>query len=64
MGKENFKRTILKLCKGRGEVNYWEAKYIFDHDAVLDGNYYNEWCSVRVQSTHVKNLLFNQPEGN
>lgn len=64
MGKENFKRTILKLCKGRGECNYWEAKYIFDHNAVLDGNYYNSWVQCKVQATHVKNLLFNQPEGN
>lgn len=61
-GKENFDRTILRLCKSRGECNYWECKYIFDTDAILDGNYYNAWVSVKVQSSHVKSLLFNTQE--
>ena len=60
-GKENFKRTILRLCKTRGECNYFETKYIFDNDAILDPNYYNNWVSCKIQASHVKNLLF-QPE--
>jgi hypothetical protein len=59
-GKENFKRTILRLCKSRGECNYFEAKEIFDTDAVLDGNYYNQWVSAKVHAAHVKALHFNQ----
>jgi len=59
-GKENFKRTILRLCKSRGECNYFEAKEIFDTDAVLDGNYYNSWVSCKVHAAHVKALHFNQ----
>lgn len=58
-GKDNFKRTILRLCKSRGECNYWEAKLIFETDAVLDGNYYNNWISCKVQASHVKALHFN-----
>lgn len=58
-GKENFSRTIIKLCKSRGECNYQEAKAIFDVDAVLDGNYYNSWISCRIQASHVKALHFN-----
>jgi hypothetical protein len=61
-GKENFTRTILKLCKSKGEANYWETKYIFDNDAILDGNYYNGWVSCKIQSSHVKSLLYNQIE--
>ena len=58
-GKENFKRTILKLCRSRGECNYWETKMIFDANAILDGNYYNSWVSCKIQASHVKALTFN-----
>ena len=58
-GKENFKRSILRLCKSRGECNYFETKYIFDNDAILDPNYYNNWVSCKIQASHVKALLFN-----
>ena len=30
-GKENFHREILRLCKTRGETNYWEARYQFEY---------------------------------
>lgn len=56
-GKDKFKRTILRLCKSRGECNYFETKYIFDHEAILDPNYYNSWVSCKIQSSHVKSLL-------
>jgi hypothetical protein len=58
-GKESFRRTILRLCKTRGECNYFETKYIFDNDAILDPNYYNNWVSCKIQASHVKTLLFN-----
>lgn len=57
-GKDNFRRTILRLCKSRGECNYFETKYIFDHDAILDPNFYNTWVSCKIQASHVKALLF------
>lgn len=56
-GKENFTRSIIRICKSRGECNYWEAKLIFHYDAVLDPNYYNTWVQCKVQYSHVKNLL-------
>ena len=58
-GRDKFKRTILKLCKTRGECNYWETKMIFDADAILDGNYYNTWVQCKIQASHVKALHFN-----
>ena len=57
-GKENFRRTILKLCKTRGECNYWESKFILERDAILDNKYYNESIQCRIHSSHVKHLLF------
>ena len=59
-GKENFSREIVRICYSRGETSYWETKLIFEHDAILDGNYYNNWCSCKIQASHVKALLFNQ----
>lgn len=56
-GKDNFTRTILRLCKTRGECNYFETKYIFDNDAILKEDYYNSWVSCKIQSSHVKNLI-------
>lgn len=58
LGAENFKRTILRFCKTRGECNYWEAKIILEKDAILDKNYYNESIQCRVHSSHVKHLTF------
>ena len=59
-GKDHFRRTILRLCKTRGECNYFETKYIFDSDAILDPQYYNTWVSCKIQASHVKNLLKSQ----
>lgn len=42
IGKENFERSILRLCKTRGECNYWEAKYQFEYDVLSGDNYYND----------------------
>jgi hypothetical protein len=62
LGKENFKRSILKLCKSRGECNYFETKMIFDTNAILDPNYYNTWVSCKIQASHVKSLLINHEQ--
>lgn len=53
-GKENFKRTILKLCKSRGNVNYWEAKYQFELSVLENDKYYNDWISIKTHRKHFK----------
>lgn len=60
IGREFFKRTILRLCKTRGESNYWETKLIFEHDAILNPKFYNSWVSCKIQTSHVKNLLLEE----
>lgn len=52
-GSHNFKRTILRLCKTKGECNYWEAKYQFEHRVLESDEYYNSWISVKVHKSHV-----------
>lgn len=61
LGKENFKRTILRLCKTRGECSYYESKMILESDAILRSDFYNSWISCKIQSSHVKNLLVEGP---
>lgn len=56
LGPDKFHREILKLCKGRGEVNYWELKYILEHEAILRSSYYNAWVSGKCHASHVKGL--------
>jgi len=55
-GRENFKRTILRLCKSRGECNYLEIKYIIEYNAILREDFYNEWIQCKVSRSHVKSL--------
>lgn len=47
LGKENFTREILYLCKNKSQMNYMEAKEQFARDVLLD-NSYNKWIRVRV----------------
>lgn len=43
-----FKREILRLCKTRSELNYYETKFIFDNDCLLSDKWYNSWVSCRI----------------
>jgi len=54
LGPSNFRRQIIRLCKTKGEMSYYEAKEQFLVDALLDPLYYNEWLSVRVRKSHMK----------
>ena len=33
IGVGNFKREVIRLCKTRGECNYWEAKIQFEQES-------------------------------
>ena len=52
-GEEKFKREILKLCKTKGEMSYYEAKLQFENDVLFRDNYYNEFIGCRVHSKHL-----------
>jgi len=50
LGEENFTREILRFCKSKTELSYYEAKYQFDYDVLLDeSKWYNGWISVKVR---------------
>jgi len=47
LGKDNFKRSIIRLCKTRGETNYWEAKLQFKYEVLESDLYYNDNILVK-----------------
>ena len=52
-GPHNFSREILRLCKTKGECNYYEAKIQFSLDVLEKDNYYNTWIMVKVHKKHI-----------
>lgn len=56
-GIENFTRTILHLCKSKGECSYLEAKEQFINGVIESDDYYNTWIMVRVRDTHIKDYI-------
>ena len=53
-GIENYKRDILRLCKTKGEMSYYEAKLQFENDVLLRDDYYNEFIGCKIHSKHLK----------
>jgi hypothetical protein len=53
LGKDLFKREILKLCNSKGEFGYYEAKYQFENNVLEEDNWYNTWIMVRVHKKHL-----------
>jgi hypothetical protein len=47
LGKDKFKRAIIRLCKTRGETNYWEAKLQFKYEVLESDLYYNDNILVK-----------------
>ena len=57
-GEVSFKREILRLCKSKGECNYFEAKLQFQLLALESDDYYNDWIMVKVHRSHLKKVDF------
>ena len=55
-GDKSFKRVILKLCKTKGEMSYYEAKLQFENDVLLNDEYYNEFIGCKIHAKHLKGI--------
>ena len=55
-GEKKFKRIILRLCKTKGEMSYFEAKLQFENDVLLNDKYYNEFIGCKIHSRHLGDL--------
>ena len=56
LGQDKFTRTIIRYCYSKSELSYFEAKYQFEFDVLLNPEqWYNNWISVRVRANQLKN---------
>ncbi len=54
LGKDVFKREILRLCKSKSEASYYELKEQMVNDVLLrPGEYYNSYAGARINRKHV-----------
>jgi hypothetical protein len=58
LGEDKFDRTVLRLCKTRGELNYYEARYQFDYRVLESDKFYNEWITLKASKSHLKKVDF------
>lgn len=59
-GVESFHREIIRFCKTKSELSYYEAKWQMDLDVLLYPDlFYNEWIMVKTRRSNLltKTLL-------
>ena len=54
LGREQFDREILHLCRSKGECGYLEAKEQFLNNVLESDEYYNTWIMCRIRKSHIK----------
>lgn len=47
-GKNNFKFEILRFCKSKFELSYFEAKLQFEEEVLFRDDYYNGIINLRI----------------
>ena len=55
-GRERFKREIIRLCKTKGEMTYFEMKEQIDKKVLFDDKYYNEFIGGKIHAKHLKGI--------
>jgi hypothetical protein len=53
-GIDLFHREIVRLCKTKGQLNYYEAKLQFETDCLLKPDeYYNAFIGCKISRSHL-----------
>lgn len=53
-GIDNFNRKIIRLCKSKSEMSYYEAKLQFETECLLKPEeYYNEFIGCKINRRHL-----------
>lgn len=55
-GKSSFEREIIRLCKTKGEMTYFEMKEQFDRSVLFNEEYYNQFIGGKIHSKHLKGV--------
>ena len=53
LGKHRFRRKILRLCKTKGDLSYYETQQQILRDVLRDDRYYNNIVQCRIHSKHL-----------
>ena len=53
-GGDNYKREIIRLCRTKGEMSYYEAKAQFDNDVLLSDEWFNNFIGCKIHARHIK----------
>ena len=53
-GETNYRREIIKLCRTKGEMSYFEAKAQFDNDVLLSDEWFNNFIGCKIHARHIK----------
>lgn len=56
---DKIERIILRLCKSKSEMSYFETKYIFENDCLLSDYWYNSWVSCRINKNTLNSISYN-----
>lgn len=57
-GEQYFKREIIRLCRNKSELSYFELKEQIVRCVLESDEYYNSWIFVRVRKEHLKMVDF------
>jgi hypothetical protein len=60
-GKEDAIRSIVRLCKSKSEMSYYESKLIFETDALLKPDYINRWITCQINGKNLEYLNKSEP---
>ena len=53
LGKDKFERKILRLCRTKGDLSYYETQQQILRDVLRDDRYYNSIIQCRIHSKHL-----------
>lgn len=56
LGPDHFDRQILVLCANKNQMSYFEMKFQFDYDVLLNDTYYNSYIGGRITARGLKNV--------
>ena len=56
-GPDNYKREIIRLCRTKGEMSYFEAKAQFDNEVLFSDEWYNEFIGCKIHAKHLPSWL-------
>ena len=49
LGQDKFRREILRMCKTKTEMSYYELREQMDRRVLENDEYYNKWVSAKIR---------------